>query len=146
MISNTIARAVPVRGPARSTELSSHDTAGTQPQAPHLLPSAHAESDEPCPRPSIGWQRPRGYGDGEENGKGRSADHSWALARLSRATVLLQLLTPIASFVLAPVRDATLRLVDLRRWIAGRRNWIGASRKGCRGTDPALREIDALDA
>jgi ABC-type multidrug transport system ATPase subunit len=71
---------------------------------------------------------------------------SWALARLSRASVLLQLLTPIASFLFAPVRDATLRLVDLRRWITSLRTWSGASRRGYRGTDPDLQEIDALDA
>lgn len=71
---------------------------------------------------------------------------SWARAQLGRATVLLQLLTPIASFLLAPVRDATLRLVDLRRWVAGLRRWSGALREGHRGTDPDLQEIDALDA
>ena len=71
---------------------------------------------------------------------------SWALARLSRASVLLQQLIPVASFLLAPVRHATLRLVDLRRWIASRRNWSGASRRGCRDVDPDLQEIDALDA
>jgi hypothetical protein len=43
---------------------------------------------------------------------------SWVLAQLSKATVLLQLLAPVASLLLAPVRGATLRLVDSRWWIA----------------------------
>jgi ABC transport system ATP-binding/permease protein len=71
---------------------------------------------------------------------------SWVLAQLSKATVLLQLLAPVASLLLAPVRGATLRLVDSRWWIADLKTWGGASRKGHRVTDPDFQEIDALDA
>ena len=48
---------------------------------------------------------------------------SWVLAQLSKATVLLQLLAPVASLLLAPVRGATLRLVDSRWWIADLKTW-----------------------
>ena len=71
---------------------------------------------------------------------------SWLLARLGRATVLLQLLAPVASFLLSPIRGATLRLVDHRSWIADPRVWGGAARRGHPVVDPGLQEIDALGA
>lgn len=63
-----------------------------------------------------------------------------------RATLLLHLLAPVASLLLAPVRDATLRLVGSRRRVTCPRSWRGASRTGHGGTDPDVQGVDAADA